>query len=552
MIDVLVSFFTRTVKSSFRIYENMFKSYIMKFKDIARKLSKKIRDVLRETIGYILGTPKSIKDYIKTGEIYISKQFILKFLLVFAVVCFFVFNYAIPYLEGRFWTATIVVNSNKYHEFSGKARVVDKNGNTLYMGKLEDGVITGTGEVFQNNSMVYKGEMSDNKFNGDGILYEDEKIIYDGSFKDNKFEGSGKLYYENGNVKFDGTFLEGIFVNGTEYYSNGFIKYKGNYLDGKYKGDGILYSSMDENEIVYDGEFDKGIYNGYGNLYLNNKLIYKGAFVNGEYSGDGIEYSFSTGKVVYTGNFLSGIYSGEGKKYNQKTGSLIYSGQFNQGRYDGEGKLYDLETGKLIYDGSFLEGFYNGFGKQYRNDTGRLLYSGEFFDGVYNGEGILYASSGSQIFEGSFFNGDIDYTSFFNTDLETIRKSFGKEDDLYMLENSFVTIYSSMNVAFEFDFAENGQEPVSSKIKFFGTQKINEIENGMLVTDAINLLGENNFTEYNFDTTDEDAFFLNLANADIYAGEPAYSIKYIIDDYYIRIYSDSQDGKIYYYEMGGI
>ena len=66
--------------------------------------------------------------------------------------------------------------------------------------------------------------------------------------------GEIKKYYKNGNLKYDGEFLNGEYNGkGILYYENGEKKYDGEFLNGEYNGKGSLY----ENGDVYIGEFKR-------------------------------------------------------------------------------------------------------------------------------------------------------------------------------------------------------------------------------------------------------------------------------------------------------
>lgn len=527
MIKRLLSFLERSVNSSFRIYENNIKSRLMKIKGIGKKISKIIKGFIHTIVSCLFGKPSCAKDYIKSGGFYISKRFLV-YIVLFCVVSFVIVSKIIvPYLEGRLWAATVLVNSSKYHNFSGKAEVVNRKGDIIYIGSIENGVVSGSGEVYQYEQLVYKGEMKDNQYHGYGSLYEKDSLLYEGNFVHNKYEGEGRLYDEKGKLVFEGIFADGQKSEGIEYYPNGTVKYKGTYAQNEYEGTGKLYSSVLKDSLIYEGGFQKGRYEGEGKLYSN-------------------------GRLLYNGGFLKGFYSGEGILYLTKTGNQLYKGGFRDGLYSGSGKLLDEKSGKTIYEGDFLEGQYEGKGKLYEPDTGRVVYEGMFQKGLYNGIGILYGNSGSAIYQGSFFKGDIDYTAFFDTEINSIREAFGKESELYMQENSFILFYNAFNIAFEFRYVENDEIPISTRILFFGNQMIQNIQNGVPITNVITDRKEEAFTEYEFEVFEEDLLYFQLAKSEIAIGDTAYSIKYIMDTYYIRLYASSSTGKICYFEIGGI
>jgi len=89
--------------------------------------------------------------------------------------------------------------------------------------------------------------------NGKGkIYYKNGNLSYEGDFLDNKAEGYGKMIYEDGEY-YIGEFKNGkLNGNGKMYYKKGNLKYEGNYVDGKMEGYGKY---IFENGEYYIGEF---------------------------------------------------------------------------------------------------------------------------------------------------------------------------------------------------------------------------------------------------------------------------------------------------------
>jgi len=87
------------------------------------------------------------------------------------------------------------------------------------------------------------------------------KYFEDEFFKIDKY--IGKEYYDNGELKFEGEYLNGERNGkGKEYYENGKLKFKGEYLNGKLNGKVKEY-------------------------YYNGKLKFEGEYLNGERNGMG-------------------------------------------------------------------------------------------------------------------------------------------------------------------------------------------------------------------------------------------------------------------------
>ena len=86
------------------------------------------------------------------------------------------------------------------------------------------------------NGIYYIGEMLNGIPHGKGIIYyKNGNIKYDGEFVNGKFEGNGKYIYENGEY-YIGQWLNGNrHGKGIYYYKNGNIKYDGEYVNGERK-----------------------------------------------------------------------------------------------------------------------------------------------------------------------------------------------------------------------------------------------------------------------------------------------------------------------------
>ena len=92
-------------------------------------------------------------------------------------------------------------------------------------------------------------------YNGKGKIIFHDGIYYIGQFKDNLRNGKGILYYKNGN-----------------------ILYEGEFVNGKREGQGKYF---DEFGTYYDGQWKNNLKNGQGKICLpNGIIIYEGNFMN--------------------------------------------------------------------------------------------------------------------------------------------------------------------------------------------------------------------------------------------------------------------------------
>ena len=233
------------------------------------------------------------------------------------------------------------------------------------------------------------------KFVDGKYTYEDGKY-YIGEFKDNIPNGKGKKYYKNGNIQYEGDFINGQFEgNGKYYYENGeyFI---GKYKNGLRNGKGIKYYK--NGNILFEGEYINGKVDGYGKWIWEDGEYFIGQFKNGIINGKGKEY-YSNGQIKYEGEYVNNKFEGKGK-YFWKNGEY-YIGQEKNGLINGKGTLY-YSNGKVKYEGDWINDKFDGNGKYiFENDQ---YYIGQWKDNLRNGKGIMYYSNGNIFYEGDWIN----------------------------------------------------------------------------------------------------------------------------------------------------
>ena len=168
------------------------------------------------------------------------------------------------------------------------------------------------GKYIWENGKYYFGEIKNNLPNGKGIKYYlNGNILYEGNFINGKFEGNGKYIWED-NEYYIGQFKNGLFHGkGIEYYSNGKIKYEGDFINGKYEGNGKYI--WEDNEY-YIGQWKNGLSHGKGiEYYSNGKIKYEGDFINDKYEGKG-KFIYENGEY-YIGQWKNGLRNGKGIYY---------------------------------------------------------------------------------------------------------------------------------------------------------------------------------------------------------------------------------------------
>ena len=259
-----------------------------------------------------------------------------------------------------------------------------------------------------SGNLLYEGEFLDGKRNGYGKEYYSDQIVFEGEYLDgNKLKGKGygKDKYNKGKIIYEINNENG---KGKEYDIEGNLIFEGKYLNGKRNGYGREY---DFSSLIFEGEYLNGKKHGWGREYSSKTLIFKGKYFNGvKWSGQGgynyegkIEYELINGKcssvvdygdITYIGEYLNGKKHGKGKEYGRYVVfyKLIYEGEFSCGKRKGIGKEYHYD--KIIFEGEYL---YNNRirGKEYVNEI--LEFEGEYFHTKWNGKG--YDESGNVIYE---------------------------------------------------------------------------------------------------------------------------------------------------------
>ena len=226
-------------------------------------------------------------------------------------------------------------------------------------------------------------------------IWEDGKY-YKGKFKNNLPNGKGIKYYSNGNIMYEGDFINGKFEgNGKFYYDDG------DYFIGKYKNDlrngkGILYYK--NGNIMFEGEYIKGVREGKGKYYYEDGQYYIGQYKKNLPNGKGKLY-YSNGKIKYEGDFINDKFEGNGKYYWED--GEYYIGQEKNDLRNGKGILY-YSNGKIKYEGDYVNDIPNGYGR-YNYENGEY-YIGQWKNYLKHGKGILYDSNGKIINKGKWYN----------------------------------------------------------------------------------------------------------------------------------------------------
>ena len=111
-----------------------------------------------------------------------------------------------------------------------------------YVGEFDNGFRDGKGTFYKISDsgeryLAYEGDFKEGRAEGEGRMYRlsesgERYLVYEGGVKDGCYEGTGVWYAENGE-RYEGEFHEGLCHGyGIYYYSDGNIEFEGNYIEG--------------------------------------------------------------------------------------------------------------------------------------------------------------------------------------------------------------------------------------------------------------------------------------------------------------------------------
>ena len=253
-------------------------------------------------------------------------------------------------------------------KMNGKGKEYYENGEIKFVGKYLNGKRNGKGKEYYFKKYFY--QKKEKKFEGhylNGLrngkakeYYKGGKLKFRGEYLNGLRNGKGNEYYENGEIKFEGEYLNGKRWNGKiykynykikectpllgfnyfeikngkgkikDYYANGEIKFEGQYLNGLKNGNGKEYyksKDFETNRCVYAN-------NNNNICYYKGKLEYEGEDLNDDYDDyDDYDYDddYNNINIKYKGEYLNGLRNGKGKEYD-RNGKLIFEGVYFKGK----------------------------------------------------------------------------------------------------------------------------------------------------------------------------------------------------------------------------
>lgn len=279
--------------------------------------------------------------------------------------------------------------------------------------------------------MIKEGNKMTYNYAEKELFYPDRTIMYRGGVKKNDFghdiyDGKGMLFDQDGELLFEGEFVNHMKQGNGIMYLKGQLIYQGEFIQNKKQGHGILYK---DGQKHYEGHFRNDLMDGYGILYYEedvtapyqalraqyphlNQPQYEGDFVHGMKKGKGKQY-YPNGFLQYEGDFIWHHMQGAGKLYyptESPTAEELargvttchYEGHFFEDLKHGKGKVFSRQ-GMLEAEGQFKEDKMTGHGTLYYAN-GQASYRGELVHGKKHGRGDYFNEDGKIIYSGEFIN----------------------------------------------------------------------------------------------------------------------------------------------------
>lgn len=196
LLNYLFSQLTRSLGVFFRTIRAFFSRKLVSITARLRRLTSFSRNAMKVATGSLQAAATAMKkptkrdDYVETERLFISKAFLIKLLLVLAALGLIFYFLVWPFILSHFMTVKFYVEDSRVAEWTGQVIVYADKDKTLplYAGRLENGVLQGVGEEYDENGLIsYEGPFLDGQRSGEGVAYEDGVLTYEGQF-------SGGLY----------------------------------------------------------------------------------------------------------------------------------------------------------------------------------------------------------------------------------------------------------------------------------------------------------------------------------------------------------------------
>ena len=121
----------------------------------------RVSEDLRGEVKQITQKPTSLEEYYLIGNKYVAKKLVYVLALLTIVIAILFIKLGIPYIQAKFFTKTMVINSTDVQNYTGKVILINNEEDklVLFVGRLEDGRINGPGTLYDyEGNLLYQGE----------------------------------------------------------------------------------------------------------------------------------------------------------------------------------------------------------------------------------------------------------------------------------------------------------------------------------------------------------------------------------------------------------
>ena len=150
------------------------------------------------------------------------------------------------------------------------------DGSIKYEGEYLNGERNGNGkEYYQYSKLMYEGEFKNGQKQGKGKEYYENNLIFEGEYLyDHKVKGRG---FVKSKLEYEGEYLYDKKWNGKGYDEKRNIIYK------LINGNGKVKEYNENGELIFEGEYLNGKENGWGKRYYSGELVEEGKYENGKF-----------------------------------------------------------------------------------------------------------------------------------------------------------------------------------------------------------------------------------------------------------------------------
>ena len=162
LLNYLFSQLTRSLGVFFRTIRAFFSRKLVSITARLRRLTSFSRNAMKVATGSLQAAATAMKkptkrdDYVETERLFISKAFLIKLLLVLAALGLIFYFLVWPFILSHFMTVKFYVEDSRVADWTGQVIVYADKDKTLplYAGRLEDGVLQGVGEEYDENGLI--------------------------------------------------------------------------------------------------------------------------------------------------------------------------------------------------------------------------------------------------------------------------------------------------------------------------------------------------------------------------------------------------------------